>query len=105
MSFTELTITYYAHEQILILIACGLMVAALVGALADRLIGPASFGTFGNACLIGLAMVVAIVIDSRDLAHIVPENSLRIGLIAATIATGLLLTMATLRSWLDSHTG
>lgn len=100
MNFTQLTITYYAHEQTLILIACGLMVAALVGALADRLIGSASFGTFGNACLIGLAMVVAVVMDSRDLARFVPENSLRIGLVATAIATGLLLTMASLRSWL-----
>ncbi|MBM3609743.1 MAG: hypothetical protein FJX29_15075 [Alphaproteobacteria bacterium] len=103
MSFTQIALTYYAYEQTMMLTLCGLIVAALIGAIADRILGSASFGTFGNACLIGLAIVIAVLFDNRDLARVVPEDAMRAGLLAATLATGLLLTLASLRNWLSSQ--
>lgn len=103
MNFSSLMITYYAHEQTLFLLLAALLVATVMGAIADRVMGSASFGTFGNSALIAMAIAVAVAIDNRGLARLMPEETLRIGIMATTIATGLLLTLASLRSWLAAQ--
>ncbi len=74
-----------------------------MGAIAHRVMGSASFGSFGNSALIAMAIAVAVAIDNRGLARLMPEETLRIGFMATTIATGLLLTLASLRSWLAAQ--
>jgi uncharacterized membrane protein YeaQ/YmgE (transglycosylase-associated protein family) len=105
MNFSAMMITYYTNEQVILLTLASLVVAALLGAIADRIMGSAGFGMFGNACLVALAIAVAVAIDSRDLARLMPEETVRIGLIAASVATGLLLTLGSLRSWFNSQLG
>ena len=56
MNFSSLMITYYAHEQTLFLLLAALLVATVMGAIADRVMGSASFGTFGNSALIAMAI-------------------------------------------------
>lgn len=103
MDIANWLVSLYNSESNLQLALASMVFAAIIGHFVHRFMGAASFGTVANAGIILIAIVLASTFDDYRIASLMPDNALRISTVAAVIAAGILLMIASFRHWLRDH--
>ncbi len=93
----------YTSERFLQMALAAFIFSGVAGHLVHRFLGQASFGSIVNAVIIMLAIVTAGWIDDRRLILMMTDSTMRISMISAAIATGMLLMFASLKHWLRDY--
>ena len=77
-----------------------IVLSMVAGHVIHKLLGSASFGAVANAFILLGAIFVAKSVDGRAVAMLLPEDGIRISLMACVFATGMLMMFAGLKHWL-----
>ncbi len=103
MDIANWLVKLYLSEHFLQTAFIAVVFAAAIGHCVDRLMERASFGVVVNTLIVLLAIAAAASMEDRRLVTLLPDNAMRISIIAPAIGCGLLLMTASLRQWLRDH--
>ena len=103
MDIANWLVQLYLSEHFLQTTFTVLVFSTAVGHLFDRAMGSMSFGIVINSAAVLLAIIASMSIEQRHIVALLPDNAMRISIVAATIATGMLIMVASLRRWLRDH--
>ena len=103
MDIANLMVKIYLSENFIQTAFVAIVFATAVGHLFDRAMGEKSFGVSLNAVIILFAKAIASSIDDSRVAALMPDNALRISMVASAIGSGILIMTLSLRRWLQEH--
>lgn len=93
---------FYATDNIMTVVLISIVCAFIIGHLLDRTLGGFSFGLVGNALLVLMSMIIGVSVGPEHATFTNGDDSARVALLSSAVATGLLLGLGALKSYLHS---
>ncbi len=91
---------FYATDNIMSVVFISVVCALVIGHLLDKTLGGFSFGLFGNALLVLMSMIVGVSVGPEHATFMNSNGSVRMAVLSSAVATGLLLGLGALKSYL-----
>ena len=90
----------YSFEELMFLIAAIASGAYIIGYVTDLVLTTRGFGPFANGCLAIVGCMAGIYARNTYLSHAYGNDLMLTGIVGATSATAMLLTLGVIKHWL-----
>ena len=102
MNVLQQLTNFYATDNIMLVVLVASGCSFVIGHLLDRILGGMSFGPIGNSFLVLMSMIVGVSIGPEHATFVNGDDAIRMALLSSIVATGLLLGLGALKSYLFS---
>lgn len=100
MNVLQQLTNFYATDNLMLVVLLVSGCSFVIGHLLDRVLGGMSFGPIGNSFLVLMSMIVGVAIGPEHASFVNSDDAVRMALLSSAVATGLLLGLGALKSYL-----
>ena len=91
---------FYATDNLMLVALVIIGCACAIGHLLDRTLRELAFGMAGNSALVLMSILVATSVGREQVTLISGDESVRVAILACSLATGLMLGLGALKAYL-----
>ena len=91
---------FYTADNLMLVVLATMAAAAAIGHLLDKVLQDMAFGMVGNSFLVLMSIIVAVSIGRNHVTLVSSDESVRIAMLACSLATGLMLGLGALKAYL-----